>query len=176
MATLLDTLDPLFADCLLRPWHPRPFHQLDRPWVANGWVHATDRRIIVRQRTRRKDTGGRFPSRCNIKCVFGWTPKEGSIITLPRIGRKRPDLVRCPDCRGSGCTRVSCIAGKVAREAKSIAVGCGEYGLADRYIWLLRDHGITIVQPTTHATCYAFGKDRIEGRLMGTVLGADDDG
>lgn len=119
MTALLDTLDPIFADCLLKPWQSeRVMYQLDRPWVADGWAYATDGRIIVRQRMRCKDTNGRFPPQVGIEGIFAWTPKAGIIITLPRIGRKRPDLVRCPDCRGSGCRREACMKGKVAREPR----------------------------------------------------------
>lgn len=168
MANLLDTLDPIFADCLLKPWQASESrYEIAVPWVAEGWAYGTNGRIAVRQPVRRKNSNGHFPSG---KSLFeAIAPKAGVIIVLPRSGRKQSDLVHCPNCRGrkQGC---SCTNGKVVRKTKSIGLGCGEYGLADRYLWLLRDHGITTVQPTTRSDCYSFTKGQIEGRLMGQLL------
>ena len=171
MAKLLDSLDLVFADCLLPSWEQvRNGYEIRAPWVADGWAYATNGRILVRQRNKRKDTKGRFP-RC-VELFEDWTPKAGVIIALPRSGRKRGDRVRCPDCRGRGCGCgvKDCVDGKVPRKTRPIDLGCGEYGLADRYAWLLRDHDVKIVQPIQDQKCFAFTKGEIEGRVNGQML------
>ncbi len=140
MSNLLDTLDPIFAECVRQPWEPaRSSYDsaTETPWIANGWAYAANQEIIVRQRVRRKDTVGRFP-----KCAGFFRRKAGKEITLPRLRGKQ---------------------GK----PKAVDIGSAPIGLSDRYVRLLQRHGITTVRPTTVVGRFAFGKGKIQGLVMG---------
>lgn len=174
MTTLLDTLDPIFADCLGKSDR----FILDKPWIRKGFAYATNGSILIRQPTPLPETQHRGPRAWDI---FDDSKPIGRSIPLPDIGPELADTLICPtckakdstgtckDCKGLGkhvcptCKREKpcgacdgegtqyCLEcggdGTVARKRQPVKLRpTHEIGLADYYVWLLRRHEIVSVR------------------------------
>ena len=99
---LLDTLDPIFADCL---GDEDGRYTLTKPWIdTTGFVYATNGSILVRQPTKRTCPGdGRAPP--NAARLFDQSKPIGKPITLPDIGPELGDKLICETCKGKDSTK-----------------------------------------------------------------------
>lgn len=202
--TLLDTLDPIFADCL----GENDRFALAEPWIRKGFVYATNGSIVMRQPTQSPETSHRGPQ-CGD--AFDENKPTGKAIPLPDIGPELGDRAICEQCKGKDSTKTcdmckgtgkhvcpTCKHEKPCRacvgQGSQYCFGCGgegwnarkrvsvklrprhEVGLADYYIWLLRRHEIKAVRLAADGLAFCFRKGKIEGIVMGMNLGLDDDG
>lgn len=160
MSELLDSLDPIFADCVDTRGTR---YGVDQPWVQDGFVYATDGKIIVRQKTRRANSRFKAPDGL---MLFRSVELSSESVALPDIGPEQPKTL-CPCC-GGGFDGTDCIE----RKAEPVELGPG-LAIADRYVWLLRRHGITEIQTDdgySKGKRFCFRKGRIEGLVIGKEL------
>lgn len=197
---LIDTLDPIFADCVA---DEDGRYTLTEPWIRQGFIYATDGRIAVRQPITQPDTTD-YGSPANAGQMFDDSKLTGKAITLPDIGPEPSAICtdckgrkpkKCGTCHGSGeCACSVCDSqhtcgscdghgkrpwcspcdgeGTITRTPLSVALDDPdlEVGLADTFIWLLQRHGIETVQKTQNGTGFRFRKGTIEGLVMGATL------
>lgn len=175
--TPLDTLDPIFADCV----GESDRLTIDKPWIRKGHVYATNGAIVIRQPTELPETVHRGPAAWQ---TFDDLRVSGRAILLPDIGPKLADTSICGKCKGKNSTKTcseckgmgkhTCPTcehvkpcrlcegegklycseckgeGIVTRKRKSIRLHARyRIGLADYYVWLLQRHGIKTVRFTT---------------------------
>lgn len=93
---LLDTLDSLFADCT---GDEDGHYTLTKPWIRNGFVYATDGKIVVRQAVKQSDTTGDKPPG-DVDREFDASTPTGQSIPLPDIGMELGDRLVCEKCKG----------------------------------------------------------------------------
>lgn len=99
-------------DVLMQFCDPKPNrYDLSTPWVVAGWRYATDGRIIVRVRTKAKDTqgGGKRPDATELfpkpfpRCSVPWPHHDGK-MKLPECriceGTGKTGETQCYDCGG----------------------------------------------------------------------------
>lgn len=160
MSNLLASLDPIFKDCVAPKGWP---DKIQQPWIQDGFVYATDGRIVVRQPIELSDT---THDAQDARAIFDES-KPGISIDLPDIGPEQPRL-QCPHCKAAFTN-----AGCVERTPRAVELHGGLF-IADRFVWLLLRHGISEIRLDTarHARSpsgqrYSFCKGTIEGLLMG---------
>lgn len=184
MGELLDSLDPIFADCVGKSGR----YTIGRPWVRGGFAYATNGRIVVRQPVTLQDTTHNAP---DALAMFNESKPSGTIILLPDIGPNRSATMLCDECHGDGhcdCSRCGQDAecyecggkGTAGREQNAIELATGLF-VADTYVWLLQRHDITNVQvdenykgatPGDYRYCFC-RKDKLQ--LEGLVMGMRSD-
>lgn len=206
---LLDTLDPIFADCLGEEGQsPYP---LSKPWIRDGFAYATNGCILVRQPTRRRTgSSAKVPDAWHL---FDDSKPFDDPIPLPDIGLELGNVIVCGTCKGEkpkpckncktsgdcACPQCGIIhgcgecdghgqeklcsecggEGTLEREGQAFALTPGaDFGLADRYIWLLRRHGINEVRCNAgmgqDARGFCFHKGKVEGLVMGCEIREKD--
>lgn len=98
---LLDTLDPLLAECTD---DQDGRYTLTKPWIRNGFVYATDGRILVRQATKQADTTDDKPPG-GAEHMFDESKPRGKSIPLPDIGMELGDRLVCEKCKGKNSSK-----------------------------------------------------------------------
>lgn len=173
------------------------------PFVTNGWLYATDGRIIVRTPSTDPNTEGRLPDAGGVY-YYGEFDKEPTPI--PSVNYPTEKVV-CPECDGvlgierkckecGGNREIDCRECDRAMDCPECygtgtVEGCGkcegdglvwptpepievapDYGLSNRYLALLLQHGAKLYLPMglNHRPAkFTVGAD-IEGRLMPMTL------
>lgn len=102
MIELLDTLDPIFADCT---GDEDGRYTLTKPWVRKGVVYATNGSIVVRQSTSWDDTTD-YPSPNDAPQLFDGSKPTGKAIALPDIGPELGDGLVCEKCKATDSTKM----------------------------------------------------------------------
>ena len=154
MMALVDDLDPIFADCVDLLGQ----RNLRQPWVRDGFVYASDGRIIVRQPTTLLNSTHDAPDAHHI--LEEAVPTD-EVLSVPDIGPEKAEYFECPHC-----------SGLIPRQ-REVVVLCLGLLLADHYVWLLRRHRIVEARAESNRDMPAicFRKGDITGIVLGMQLG-----
>jgi hypothetical protein len=155
-------------------------YDVSRPFYRDGWLYATNGRILVRSRIDPQDvgdlnTGRKLPNPMRI--IESTEGLVGQPVPLPEADEFEPcslcdglDNFRCPDCHGEG--RVLAEHGVPIHDDPEIR-------LAAHYVAMLRRHGVStvnvFVSPDGTSQQVEFEGPDFEGCLMPVADDDDDD-